>query len=63
MVEYQPSLIEWKITAGIWAVGLMIYTLSLKVAMNVFPPAGAQKPLGPPAASWPRSPVSVADGR
>jgi len=63
MVEYQPSLIEWKITAGIWAVGLMIYTLALKVAMNVFPPAGAQTPLGVPAASWPRSPVSVADGR
>jgi molybdopterin-containing oxidoreductase family membrane subunit len=36
MVEYQPSLLEWKITAGIWAVGLAIYTIALKVTMNVF---------------------------
>lgn len=42
MVEYQPSLIEWKITAGIWAAGLMIYTLALKVAMNVFGSSGQE---------------------
>jgi hypothetical protein len=34
MVEYTPSLLEWKITAGIWALGLMIYTLALKIAIN-----------------------------
>ena len=36
MVEYRPSLLEWKITAGIWATGLGIYTLALKAATNVF---------------------------
>jgi Ni/Fe-hydrogenase subunit HybB-like protein len=35
MVEYTPSLLEWKITAGIWALGLMIYTLALKIAINI----------------------------
>jgi Ni/Fe-hydrogenase subunit HybB-like protein len=35
IVEYVPSLIEWKITAGIWAVGLMILTVGLKLAMPV----------------------------
>jgi molybdopterin-containing oxidoreductase family membrane subunit len=35
-VEYLPSAAEWKIMAGIWAVGLMIYTLLLKVAIPVF---------------------------
>jgi Ni/Fe-hydrogenase subunit HybB-like protein len=32
MIEYLPSLVEWKIMAGIWALGLMIYTISLKIA-------------------------------
>lgn len=35
-VEYLPSATEWKITAGIWAGGLLIYTLLLKVAIPVF---------------------------
>lgn len=35
MVEYTPSLLEWRITAGIWALGLMIYTLALKIAINI----------------------------
>ena len=35
IVEYTPSLLEWKITAGIWALGLMIYTLALKIAINI----------------------------
>lgn len=35
-VEYLPSLTEWKVTAGIWAGGLMIYTLLLKIAIPVF---------------------------
>ncbi|MBK1827102.1 sulfate reduction electron transfer complex DsrMKJOP subunit DsrP [Haloferula rosea] len=35
-VEYVPSATEWKVTAGIWAGGLMIYTLLLKVAIPVF---------------------------
>jgi molybdopterin-containing oxidoreductase family membrane subunit len=36
MVEYSPSLIEWKITAGIWAFGLMVYTLAIKIAKAIF---------------------------
>jgi Ni/Fe-hydrogenase subunit HybB-like protein len=36
VVEYRPSLLEWKIMAGIWALGLMIYTLQIKIAINVF---------------------------
>lgn len=35
MVEYTPSLLEWKVTAGIWALGLMLYTLALKIAINI----------------------------
>ncbi len=33
IVEYLPSLVEWKITAGIWALGLMIYTLAIKISL------------------------------
>jgi Ni/Fe-hydrogenase subunit HybB-like protein len=36
MVEYLPSMLEWKITAGIWAFGLMIYTIALKIALPIF---------------------------
>jgi molybdopterin-containing oxidoreductase family membrane subunit len=36
VVEYSPSLTEWKITAGIWAFGLLILTVMLKVAVAVF---------------------------
>lgn len=36
IVEYTPNPIEWKIMAGIWALGLMLYTLALKIAMNTF---------------------------
>jgi molybdopterin-containing oxidoreductase family membrane subunit len=35
LVEYQPSLAEWQITAGIWAFGLMVYTVALKIAIPV----------------------------
>ncbi|MDZ4402522.1 sulfate reduction electron transfer complex DsrMKJOP subunit DsrP [Prosthecobacter sp.] len=36
IVEYRPSLTEWKVTAGIWALGFMIYTLLLKITINVY---------------------------
>jgi len=36
IVEYTPSLTEWKVSVGIWAVGLMILTIALKMAMAVF---------------------------
>jgi molybdopterin-containing oxidoreductase family membrane subunit len=35
IVEYLPSITEWKIMAGIWAFGLMILTIALKVALPV----------------------------
>lgn len=35
IVEYVPSLVEWKITAGIWAFGFMIYTVALKIAIPI----------------------------
>jgi len=35
IVEYTPSVAEWKITAGTWAFGLMIYTVALKIAVSV----------------------------
>lgn len=36
LVEYSPSLTEWQITVGIWALGLLIYTILLKIAVPVF---------------------------
>ncbi len=36
IVEYTPSLVEWKVTAGIWAFGLMIYTIALKITIPIF---------------------------
>ena len=36
VVEYVPSLLEWKITAGIWAFGLLILSASLKLISAVF---------------------------
>ncbi len=36
IVEYSPSLSEWKITAGVWAFGLMVYTIALKIAVPIF---------------------------
>lgn len=35
IVEYVPSLTEWKISAGIWAFGLLLYTVALKVAIPI----------------------------
>jgi len=46
IVEYQPSLVEWKVSAGIWAFGLMIYTIALKVAIPIMQGrVGLAKPL------------------
>ncbi len=36
IVEYVPTMTEWRITAGVWAVGLMIFTLGLKLSSAVF---------------------------
>ncbi len=35
LVEYWPSLIEWQVTAGIWALGMLVFTAALKVALPV----------------------------
>lgn len=35
VVEYVPSLSEWKITVGIWAAGLLIYSLLVKLAASI----------------------------
>ncbi len=36
IVEYTPSLVEWKVTAGIWAGGLIVFTILLKMAIAAF---------------------------
>ena len=36
LVEYAPTLVEWQVTAGIWAFGLMVFTVSLKIATPIF---------------------------
>lgn len=36
IVEYSPSVVEWKVTAGIWAFGLLVLTLLLKLIAVVF---------------------------
>jgi molybdopterin-containing oxidoreductase family membrane subunit len=33
IVEYSPSWVEWKVTVGIWAFGLMVITVLLKMAI------------------------------
>jgi len=35
LVPYVPSVTEWKVMVGIWALGLMIYTVALKIAVWV----------------------------
>lgn len=35
LVEYMPTLAEWKIAAGIWAFGLMVLTVGVKVCLPV----------------------------
>jgi molybdopterin-containing oxidoreductase family membrane subunit len=36
IVEYTPSWTEWKVTVGIWAFGLMVITVLLKMAIAAF---------------------------
>ncbi|MCL4684589.1 polysulfide reductase NrfD [Myxococcota bacterium] len=36
IVEYLPNQIEWKISLGVWALGLIVFTLGLKLAVAVF---------------------------
>lgn len=48
IVEYGPSLSEWKITAGIWAFGLLVYTAALKIALPILSGETAGLKLTPP---------------
>lgn len=43
IVEYHPSHLEWRVTAGIWAFGLMVYTVALKIAADVFVPRTGER--------------------
>lgn len=43
VVEYAPSLVEWKVTAGIWAFGLLILTVLLKLIAAVFSESEQEK--------------------
>lgn len=36
LVEYLPSMVEWKVTLGIWAFGLLLFTVGVKLAVAVF---------------------------
>lgn len=36
MVEYLPNELEWKVTLGIWAFGLLVFTVGLKLAVAIF---------------------------
>ncbi len=36
VVGYVPTLTEWKVTAGIWALGALILTAGIKVILTVF---------------------------
>ena len=48
VVEYHPTVTEWKIVAGIWAFGLLIYTALLKIALPIL---RKQPPVLPAAAN------------
>lgn len=36
IVEYVPNELEWRVVVGIWALGGMIFTLGIKLAIEVF---------------------------
>lgn len=47
VIEYVPTLAEWKITAGIWAFGLMVLTVAVKVCLPVLKGELSQESLAP----------------
>ncbi len=49
LVEYAPSATEWKVTFGIWALGLMVLTLALKFGLPVLSGRAALRTTGAPA--------------
>jgi molybdopterin-containing oxidoreductase family membrane subunit len=53
LVEYLPSQTEWKITVGIWAFGLALYTVLVKVTVAMLTGKGRLKPSFPSPALQP----------
>jgi Ni/Fe-hydrogenase subunit HybB-like protein len=51
IVEYAPGVVEWKVTVGIWAIGLLAYTVALKFALAVLAERMSLRPPAPSAAS------------
>ncbi|MBS2018897.1 MAG: polysulfide reductase NrfD [Deltaproteobacteria bacterium] len=56
VVEYSPSLTEWKVSAGIYAAGLMALIILLKISLPVF--SGQISVARPSLTSLPPSPPS-----
>lgn len=59
LVEYSPSLTEWKVTFGIWALGLLAIIVGLKIARPVLAEELTPASIHPPPPGVP-SPVSRA---
>jgi molybdopterin-containing oxidoreductase family membrane subunit len=39
LADYAPSLVEWKVSAGVWALGAMVLTVGVRAALGVSPRA------------------------
>ncbi len=35
-IEYLPTVTEWKVTAGVWALALLVLTVALKIGLSVW---------------------------
>ena len=42
IVEYSPSLLEWKVTVGVWAFGIMLLTILLKLFVVAYSQASSE---------------------
>lgn len=51
LVEYTPTFVEWKISAGIWAVGLITLTVALRIGLAVWSGRMSERSAGTQAAS------------
>ena len=36
IVPYWPNLVEWKVSVGVWSLGLILFTIGMKIAIAVF---------------------------
>jgi Ni/Fe-hydrogenase subunit HybB-like protein len=57
-VEYLPTVTEWKVTAGIWALGLLVLTVAIKVGLAVW--TGRVRDEEAAAAAAPTTPIGEA---